>query len=75
MPLVGLEPTTSSPGEQGYSAGSGTDSGTVTDAGKVGDSKEDLAELPGQPIQLPSWTDLPEGWVTTKGVPRVGTMA
>ncbi len=33
------------------------------------------AELSGQQIQLPSWTDLPEGWVTTKGVPLVGTMA
>ena len=41
MPLVGLEPTSSSPEKQGFSAGRGTDSGTVTDAGKAGDSKED----------------------------------
>jgi hypothetical protein len=41
MPLVGLEPTSSSPETQGFSAGRGTDSGTVTDAGKAGDSKED----------------------------------
>ncbi len=32
------------------------------------------AELRGQLIQLPSWTDPPEGRVT-KGVPLVGTMA
>ena len=41
MPLVGLDPTSSSPEKQGFSAGRGTDSGTVTDAGKAGDSKED----------------------------------
>jgi type I restriction enzyme M protein len=41
MPLVGLEPTSSSPEQQGFSAERGTDSGTVTDAGKAGDSKED----------------------------------
>jgi type I restriction enzyme M protein len=40
MPLVGLEPTSSSPEKQGFSAARGTDSGTVTDAGKAGDSKE-----------------------------------
>jgi hypothetical protein len=41
MPLVALEPTSSSPERQGFSAGRGTDSGTVMDAGKAGDSKED----------------------------------
>ena len=40
MPLVGLDPTSSSPEKQGFSAERGTDSGTVTDAGKAGDSKE-----------------------------------
>ena len=99
MPLVGLEPTSSSPEKQGFSAGRGTDSGTVTDAGKAGDLRRmrlpelegaveefdcgahgpslrkwrkilsvSTAELSGQQIQLPSCTDLPEGWVTTKGV-------
>jgi hypothetical protein len=41
MPLVGLEPTSSSPEKQGFFAERGTDSGIVTDAGKTGDSKED----------------------------------
>jgi type I restriction enzyme M protein len=39
--LVELEPTSSSPEKQGFSAGRGTDSGTVTDAGEAGDSKDD----------------------------------
>jgi hypothetical protein len=37
MPLVGLEPTSTSPEKQGFSA----ERGTVADAGKAGDSKED----------------------------------
>jgi hypothetical protein len=41
MPLIGLEPTSSSPEKQGFSAGRDTDSGTVTDACKSGDLKED----------------------------------
>jgi hypothetical protein len=41
MPLLGLEPTSSSPEKQGFSVGRGTESGKVTNAGKSGDSKED----------------------------------
>jgi hypothetical protein len=41
MPLVGLEPTSSSPEKQGFSAGRGIDSGTVADEDKADDSKED----------------------------------
>ena len=41
MPRVGLEPTSSSPEKQSFSAGRGTDSSTVTDVGKVDDSKEE----------------------------------
>src|SRR2546421_528287 len=31
-------------------------------------------QLPGLQIQLPYWTDLPEGRVTTRGGPLVGTL-
>jgi hypothetical protein len=41
MPLVRLEPPSSSLAEQGYSAARGTDSGIVTDAGQADDSEQD----------------------------------